>query len=334
MNRRTFLRRTALAGTVGLGLTGWRPSHAVAEPQPETTRLRLIRVPGICVAPEYIAEELLRAEGFTDLQYVKRQDSGAKAEALAAGEADLTLNYAGPLIVNVDASAPIVILAGVHVGCFELFGSDRVHTIRDLKSKTVAVSGVGAADHIFLSSMLAHVGVDPRKDVQWVTYPSRKSVELLADGKIDALLGFPPISQEVRTRKIGHVVVNSSADRPWSQYFCCLAVGHREFVRQNPVATKRAVRALLKAADVCAQEPERAARIIVDRGYVERYDYALQTMKETPYNRWRTYDPEDTIRFYALRLHEAGMIKSSPQKIIAQGTDWRFLSELKKELKG
>jgi len=286
------------------------------------------------VAPEYIAEELLRAEGFTDLQYVKRQDSGAKAEALAAGEADLTLNYAGPLIVNVDASAPIVILAGVHVGCFELFGSDRVHTIRDLKSKTVAVSGVGAADHIFLSSMLAHVGVDPRKDVQWVTDPSGESVELLADGEIDALLGFPPVSQEVRTRKIGHVVVNSSADRPWSQYFCCLAVGHREFVRQNPVATKRAVRALLKAADVCAQEPERAARIIVDRGYVERYDYALQTMKETPYNRWRTYDPEDTVRFYALRLHEAGMIKSSPQKIIAQGTDWRFLSELKRELKG
>ena len=33
-----------------------------------------------------------------------------------------------------------------------------------------------------------------------------------------------------------------------------------------------------------------------------------------------------------LRLHEAGMIKSSPQKIL-QGTDWRFFNELKKELK-
>jgi len=35
-----------------------------------------------------------------------------------------------------------------------------------------------------------------------------------------------------------------------------------------------------------------------------------------------------------LRLREAGMIKSSPQKIIAQGTDWRFWNELRKELKG
>ena len=52
-----------------------------------------------------------------------------------------------------------------------------------------------------------------------------------------------------------------------------------------------------------------------------------------PYSKWREYDPEDTVRFYALRLREAGMIKSSPQKIIAEGTDWRFLNELERELK-
>ena len=57
-------------------------------------------------------------------------------------------------------------------------------------------------------------------------------------------------------------------------------------------------------------------------------------MREIPYAKWREYDPEDTVRFYALRLNEVGMIKSSPQKIIAQGTDWRFLKELKRELKG
>ena len=52
-----------------------------------------------------------------------------------------------------------------------------------------------------------------------------------------------------------------------------------------------------------------------------------------PYDRWREYDPEDTVRFYSLRLREIGMIKSSPQKIIAEGTDWHFLNELKRELK-
>ncbi len=43
--------------------------------------------------------------------------------------------------------------------------------------------------------------------------------------------------------------------------------------------------------------------------------------------------PESSVRFYALRMRETGMIKSSPQGIIAAGTDWRFLDELKRELK-
>ena len=130
------------------------------------------------------------------------------------------------------------------------------------------------------------------------------------------------------------MVLNTMMDRPWSQYFCCIATGNREFVHKNPVATKRALRAILKAADVCAREPERVTLFLVDKGYTTHYDFTLQALKEIPYNKWREYEPEDTLRFYALRLHEAGMIKSSPQKIIAQGTDWRFLKELKKELKG
>ena len=84
---------------------------------------------------------------------------------------------------------------------------------------------------------------------------------------------------------------------------------------------------------MCAAEPARAARRLVDGGFADRYDYALQTLTELPYDKWRDYDPEDSLRFYALRLHEAGMTKSSPQKIIADGTDWRFLNELKRELK-
>jgi NitT/TauT family transport system substrate-binding protein len=147
-------------------------------------------------------------------------------------------------------------------------------------------------------------------------------------------MGLPPEPQELRARKIGHVVVNSATDRPWSQYFCCVVAANREFVRTHPVATKRALRAFLKATDVCASEPERVARLLVARKWTDREDYASQTLRELPYARWRDFNPEDTIRFYALRLHEAGLIKSSPQKILAQGTDWRFLNELKKELKG
>jgi NitT/TauT family transport system substrate-binding protein len=104
-------------------------------------------------------------------------------------------------------------------------------------------------------------------------------------------------------------------------------------VRKYPVATKRAVRALLKSIDICAAQPESTARLLVTEGLAQTYESALRSVKEIPYRKWREYDAEDTLRFYALRMRELGMIKSSPQKIIAQGSDWRFLNELKRELK-
>ena len=204
--------------------------------------------------------------------------------------------------------------------------------IRDLKGKTVAVPELGSAHHVFVATMAAHVGIDPKREINFVSHPAAESMQLLAEGKVDAMMGFPPDPQELREKKIGHVIVNSGLDRPWSQYFCCIAAAHRDFVRNHPVATKRALRAILKATHFCAAEPERAARLIADKGY--RYDYSLQTMKEIQYARWRDFDAEDTVRFYALRLYEAGMIKSTPSKIIAQGTDWRFFNQLKRELKG
>jgi len=195
------------------------------------------------------------------------------------------------------------------------------------------VQGIGSIPHIFLAVMATYVGLDPVNDIDWVTSPSVKPKELFADGEIDAFLGFPPEPQELRARNIGHVILNSAVDRPWSQYFCCLLSGSRDFVHEHPVATKRVTRAILKATDFCATEPERVAQMLVDGGFTERYDYALQALTEVPYDRWRDYDPEDTLRFYALRLHEAGMLNNSPNALLTEGTDWRFLNELKRELK-
>jgi len=331
-SRRKFLGGLTLAGMAGL--RGTRLALAAAEPPPETRRLKLVKVPGnSCFAPQYVAEELLRTEGFIDVQYATVAPGGS-AKAMASGEADIALQFAGPLIIRVDTGDPIVMLAGGHIGCFELFGTDRISSIRDLRGKTVAVPTLGSPAHVFVASIAAYVGLDPRQDINWVTYPAAESMQLLGEGKIDAFLGFPPQPQELRARKIGHVVVNSAIDRPWSQYFCCMIAGNREFVQKHPVAAKRALRAILKAANVCALEPDRVARFLVDKGYTTDHAYTFQAMTEIPYGQWREYDPEDTVRFYALRLHEVGMIKSTPQKIIEKGTDWRFFNALKKELKG
>ena len=324
--RRRFLATMTLAGLI-------RPPPATAGEGPlETTSVRLSNSRVICIAPQYLAEDLLRAEGFTDIRYVDNPRPGSPW-ATARGELDFSLTTAWDLLTNIDAGERTTLLAGVMVGCYELFGNEGIHGITDLKGKSVGAQAAGPTRIGLPTLLAASVGLDPDRDIHWVTDPSLKPLELFMRGKIDAFLGFPPEPQDLRARHIGHVIVNTAVDRPWSQYFCCMLAGTREYVRNHPVATKRVLRAILNATDVCAAEPTRAAQRLVDGGVTERYDYALQTLRETAYDKWREYDPEDTVRFYALRLREAGLIKSTPQKIIAESTDWRFLDELKRELK-
>jgi NitT/TauT family transport system substrate-binding protein len=325
-SRRDFLASLSAAGASSL--LGARASLADEGP-PEVTTIRVAFFPNICTAPGDIAEDLLRAEGFTDVRYVRK----LTVDAVARGEIDFDFETAAWIVSQLDAGAPIMALAGVHPGCYELFAHESIRTISDLQGKRVGISYLGSSGHLLLAIMAAQVGLDPHQDIHWVTSPAGNFMALFAEGRIDAFLAFPPEPQELRTRKIGRMILSLGTDRPWSQYFCCIAFGNSEFVRAHPVATKRFLRAILKAADICANEPERAAQELVDGGFTERYDYALQTLTEIPYDSWREFDPEDSMRFYALRLHEVGMVKSSPSKILAQGTDWRFLNELKRELK-
>ena len=319
----------ALAGVVGACSRLGPTVHATV---PEVTRIRLPQGPSLCQAPLLLAQDALRAEGFTDVQYVPTMASGSAL--VSSGDADIGLDFSGPTLLRVDAGDPVVFLGGLHVGCFEVFGTAAIRALRDLKGRSLSVQALGTPQHVFLASLLAYVGLNPGADINWVLQPTDEAIQSLADEKIDAYLTFAPFGQELRARNIGHVVLNSAVDKPWSQYFCCMAIGHRDFVQKYPVATSRVLRAIMKTTDFCAAQPEQAAQQLVERGLAPRYDYASQTMRDLPYNLWREYDPEDTLRFYALKLHEIGMIKITPDKIIAQGTDWHFFNELKQELKG
>jgi NitT/TauT family transport system substrate-binding protein len=324
-SRRDFLTTLSAAGAAGAFGSG---TALADEGPPEVTSIRLGYDPNMCAAPQYIAEDLLRADGFTDIRFMPSPPA-----TVANGEIDFNLESAAWIISHLDAGDRITALAGVHVGCFELFAHEPIHTISDLRGKSVGIQRLGSNSHLLLSIMAAHVGLNPHTDINWITNPDFDFKKLFAEGKVDAFLGAPPKSQELRARKIGRVILNTATDQPWSQYFCCLLVGNREYVREHPVATKRFLRAILKATDICATDPETAAQRLVDGGFTDRYEYALQTLTELPYDNWREFNSEDSMRFFALRLHEVGMIRSNPQEIIANGTDWRFLNELKRELK-
>ncbi|MFI0848976.1 ABC transporter substrate-binding protein [Mesorhizobium sp. IMUNJ 23232] len=331
-NRRRFLAGLAAAGTAGLiGI----PSSARAEPPPETTTVRLptyLEDDGGCWAALYIAGELLRAEGFT-VQFVQGDLSVDNSVWLARGETDFDLNMPAMLIKLIDTGVPIKVLTGLHTGCFEVIANEHIRSLTDLRGKKVGVYALNDHPHLLTILMVAYVGLDPKRDIEWVPSTGTSPTDLFIDGKIDAFLAGEPTQQRLRARKIGHTIYNNGVDRPWSHYFCCMIAGSADYVEKYPIATKHVLRAILKGADLCASDAPSAARQLVDRGYSRRYDHTLQTLKNIGYDTWRDYDAEDSIRFYALRMQETGMIKSNQQKIIAEGTDWQILDELKRELK-
>lgn len=335
LSRREFMKKAALTGAAAYLGVGSNYSYAAIEPPPETTTIRFSQMKPACWAPQYMAEELLHKEGFTDVQYIKRAKEIPVKEHLASGEVDLAVAFSARLLSNLEVGDEAVFISGLHVGCYYLLGSDRVQSVRDLKGKTVwAWSNPGSGPHIFFKTIVSYVGLDPDKDINYAWVPMGEAKKLFAEGKIDAFISFPPAAQELRAKNIGRVLVDTNVDKPWSQYFCCLMVGSRDFMKKNPIATKRALRAVLKANDLVAQDPEAATRRLIEKGVRKdsEFNYVKQSLQDIPYHKWREYNPEETIRFYALRLRELGIIDANPQDIINQNTDWSFLKNLKDEL--
>lgn len=327
-NRRRFLAGISAAGLAGL------PTTSRAEPPPEITTLRLpFAFRTLCEAPKNVAGELLRAEGFTDVRYIEPPITADWMALLVKGEMDFNTDFAPPHISAIEAGLPVKVLAGLHSGCLELIANDSVRSVADLKGKRVGVFSSYSAPHTLVTLMAAYVGIDPASDIQWVEDPDVAAPQLFKEGKIDAFLGTPPEPQEMRAAKMGHTILNTTTDRPWSQHFCCMLSSSADFVGRYPVATKRALRAMLKAADLCASDAALAARLSVDGKFTDNYGHALEGLREARYDSWREFDPEDTLRFYALRMRDVGFLKASPNHIIEAGADWRFLNEIKRELK-
>src|SRR5205823_2225183 len=190
-NRRRVLSTLALAGAAGLIRA---PLVLASEASLEITTVRLQR-PGLCVAALDIAEALLRADGFTDIRYV---DAIAATTPVSRGDVDFAAIYPSDAFRVIDTANAMTLLAGLLVGCFQLFARDGISTIAGLNGNIVG--GQHSNAHALLSSLAAQVGLDRAKDIRWVTLRTAKLTELLMEGKIDAFPACPPEPRERPTR--------------------------------------------------------------------------------------------------------------------------------------
>jgi NitT/TauT family transport system substrate-binding protein len=147
-SRRRFLATAAMAGVANVLHP---PRVLAAEGALETTTIRLGKG-SLCGAPAYLAEELLRAEGFTDVRYPDMPPSTADTgQAIGRGYVDISQGYASQFIPAIEAGEPVTLLAGIHVGCIELFGNEGIRGVADLKGKSVGVQALGSNPHVLLT---------------------------------------------------------------------------------------------------------------------------------------------------------------------------------------
>lgn len=351
VSRRELLRWTLGTGAAlasgGLLATCSQPAGPAAQrspgatlPPPETTTVRFVS-PAPCDPPSALAKEFLLEEGFTDIKYPRA--SNTTTDWLTSGVADFSTGYGNLIAANVDAGLPIVALAGMHPGCFELFATPGISTIRDLRGKSIAVNARNASDQFygFFAILLAYVGVDPQTEVNFIEIgPDLNALrDAYLDGRSQAFIApaaFGPLLRR-NPKNPGKVILDTTMDKPWSQYYCCQLVANRDWARRYPIATKRLTRALLRAADEVTKDKKRAAREYVARGFYATAspndeEITNEVIRDLSYD-WREFDPEETLRFFALRLADAKIVRSTPQQIIAQGSDFAYMRELRTELK-
>lgn len=353
MNRRIVTRRDLLRVSLGTGvaLAGGgllaaceqRPSVIASQalPPPETTTVRLVTY--ACDAPLWLAKEFLLEEGFTDVQFVDWP--GFTRDWVIKGAADFGPGHPEEVVAAVDAGVPIVALAGIHSGCQEFWAAPGITSIRDLRGKRIGVFAKSTVDQFFgfFATTLAYVGIDPLKDVNFFevdgAYP--ELMKAFQDGRSDAFVAAAEGAAVLRRspRVPSTKILDQSVDKPWSQYVCCMLVANRDWTRKNPIATKRVTRAVMRAADATVKDRPRAAREGVARrvqglpGFSTITD--VEILSETiamPSYDWRELDPEETMRFFALKLGDVKLVKSTPQQIITQGADVAYLRQLQKEM--
>jgi NitT/TauT family transport system substrate-binding protein len=337
--RRQLLLRTlgtgaALVAGSALAACARQSEAASVLPAPETTTIRIVTPPE-CDPGIWLAQDYLREEGFTDVSYVNTNFT--VRGWLKDGLADIAPAHPEFLVAAIDAGLPLTVLAPLHSSCLELWVDPSVGTIRDLRGRRISVRVGDMSDQFFafFAALLGYSGMDPLKDVHFVeagidNYAGM--INAFKERRVEAVLAGGAEGPRLRRLKtLGNVILDTMTDKPWSQYECCHLVANRDWARQNPVAAKRATRAVINATTSAAPDHARAAHDSVAMGFPKEESLVKAAMDMCRYN-WRDVEPTETVRWFALRLAEANVIKSTPQQIIDRGTDFAFLRQLRSQL--
>ncbi len=314
--------------------TAAAPTAAATLPPPETTTIRLTA--GACDSAIFGAERYLREEGFTNVSF--GDGSGVSTIAgIAAGSVDLGNTFPQGFFNSVESGAKVVSLGGLHPGCVEIWAQPGIASVKDLKGRSVTVTAktLSNLQYSYIAIAMKQAGVDP-KEVNWVVQADADTLKLYLDGKSDAVFvattGASALKKNPANK--GQIIYSQVMDEPWKSNNCCFIVASEAWYRANPIAAKRAMRAIYRTADALPTDRGDAAKLATDQGLFGGAA-AIANVREAanmvPLD-WRTYDLEKAVRFYVPLLTDVGVLKASTEDLL-KAIDLKIFKELSTELK-
>jgi NitT/TauT family transport system substrate-binding protein len=223
-----------------------------------------------CEGPIFAAYEFgfFQEEGL-DVELVKT-DWDSLREGLGLGKFDATHHLTMFLLKPIEMGYDLYLTGGVHSGCLRLQAgiNTDVHTVEDLKGKTIAIVSMGSPPYMFSSRVFSQHNMDSDRDVEWVIYPNDAMELALDQGKVQAVASAEPIGTILMSRNKVRSIADQATDPPFDTEYCCVTVINGRIVRENPEKAAKATRAMLKGALWVQNNQQAIAKLAVERNYI------------------------------------------------------------------
>lgn len=263
-----------LAGCDGSKEEKKESAEPVKKETTETAQKRPVHVKlanggATCEAPLFVAIE----KGFFKEEGIEAETLFMDFETLKEGVAtDKMDGVMGNLewIKPIEQGLNVKYTTGVHTGCIQAVvpTNSKIKTIKDLKGKRIGVNAMGDFPMVLMSTALSDTGLDPKKDVEFRVYPGPQLEQALDKKEIDAFIMWDPFPQiAIDKHKAVHFFSNTKTV-PYNDLNCCLLVLRGKLVDENPATAAAITRAITKGAGWVQQNPDEAAKIIVEKKYV------------------------------------------------------------------
>lgn len=316
-------RRTLLAGGVALAAVGVG-ARLLRGTGPQThtaSGLRKLTLAwnanAVCLAPALMAKEygIYEKHGL-DVELINFAGSTDQLlESISTGKADAGVGMILRWIKPLEQGFDVKLIAGTHGGCIRMAGSRQAGVTDDpqsLKGKTIGLSEItGASRNAFAVLLKAH-GVDPDRDVAWRAYPQPLLGEAIRKREVQAIADSDPILHVMQQQSDGDLVeVLTNLSKPWADRVCCVAGVSGNLLRTDRQAAKGLADSLVVAASLCAEDPERVAKVYQPYAKASIEDLVWVLKSQTHTRHPISQDLRGDVALYADELRGVGVMKQS-----------------------